>query len=375
MSARRPDLNGWIEIKDNPLSKVGVFPYLGKQISPELEPDKVYNVYRPAEELSNPETIDSFKLVPWTDEHAMLGAEEDGMMPAEQKGIHGVVGEDVRFEDGYLKANIKVFSQRLGQLIEAGKKELSIGYRCLYDLVSGVYNGVHYDAIQRNIRGNHLALVEQGRAGRDVAVLDTLIFTLDTEGLIMPDTKKPDGEEVKDEGVMTLESLAARIEEVAAMVAAGSGAGTKMAGDVEPEDFVKRADITDEKDVDEDKDDEDKDDKKEDKKEGMDAQLKALSASMDELKKDAVKVVFKEMAERDSLASKLSNHIGTFDHAMMTLEEVASYGVEKLNLTCDKGFEKATLAGYLAAAKTPVAVVYDSKPVAGSSVDKYLRGE
>ena len=69
VSARNYDANNWPEIKGNPLSKVGVFPYLGKQIDSSLEPDKVYMVYRPEEELSNPGCIESFKLIPWTDEH------------------------------------------------------------------------------------------------------------------------------------------------------------------------------------------------------------------------------------------------------------------------------------------------------------------
>ena len=52
------DENGYITIPKNPISKSGVFQYLGKSISPELEPDKVYNVWRPEEELNNPETIE-----------------------------------------------------------------------------------------------------------------------------------------------------------------------------------------------------------------------------------------------------------------------------------------------------------------------------
>ena len=54
-SARNYDINGWAEIKGNPISKVGVFPYIGAQISPDLEPDKIYQVYRPEEELMNQE--------------------------------------------------------------------------------------------------------------------------------------------------------------------------------------------------------------------------------------------------------------------------------------------------------------------------------
>lgn len=199
-SARSYDLNGWPEIKDNPISKVGVFPYHGRDISPELEPEKVYNVFRPDYELSDPNTIESFKLLPFTDEHEMLGSPDMGLTPAEKKGIHGVIGEEVYFDedDGYLKANIKIFSDKLADLIKNGKKELSIGYRCLYDLKSGVYNGTKYDAIQRNIRGNHLALVEEGRSGHDVAVLDHFKVTLDSKELKMPDMSREKGEYIED---------------------------------------------------------------------------------------------------------------------------------------------------------------------------------
>src|SRR5690606_34472966 len=58
-SARQYDINGWPEIKNNPLSKVGVFPYPGAQISPKLDPEKIYMVYRSAQELENPECIES----------------------------------------------------------------------------------------------------------------------------------------------------------------------------------------------------------------------------------------------------------------------------------------------------------------------------
>ena len=52
-SAREHDINGWAEIKGNPISKVGVFPYSGQQIAPDLEPDKIYNVFRSEKELNN----------------------------------------------------------------------------------------------------------------------------------------------------------------------------------------------------------------------------------------------------------------------------------------------------------------------------------
>ena len=170
------DQNSYWFIKNNPLSKVGIFPYLGRQISRELEPDRIYQVLRPEEELSKPETIASLNLIPLVNEHEMLG---ENFTPAEKKGTHGVTGDNAEFNNGLLSNDLKIFSESLKQEIQNGKKELSAGYFCNYDLTSGDYNGQHYDAIQRDIKFNHIALVEEGRMGHDVRVMDSKI-TYDT---------------------------------------------------------------------------------------------------------------------------------------------------------------------------------------------------
>ena len=51
-------------------------------------------------------------------------------------------------------------------------KELSCAYRYDPDFTQGTYDGQRYDFVMRNIRGNHVALVEEGRAGPDVVVAD-----------------------------------------------------------------------------------------------------------------------------------------------------------------------------------------------------------
>lgn len=117
MTKRQYDLNGWLEVKDNPISKVGVFDYLGFEIGAPI-PEKIYKVYRPQEELASTETINSFKLMPFVDEHEMLG--KDGT-PAETKGIQGVIGEQVYFEYPYLRSNIKILSNSALNQIEGGK--------------------------------------------------------------------------------------------------------------------------------------------------------------------------------------------------------------------------------------------------------------
>ena len=411
-SMREYDLNGWPEIKGNPISKVGVFDYLGRDISPDLEPEKIYKVYRPEEELADPETIESFRLLPWTDEHAMLGNEDEGMTAPEKKGIHGVIGEDVYFQDGYLKGNIKIFSNKLAKAIKDGKKELSIGYRCLYDLSPGVYDGQRYDAIQRNIRGNHLASVEEGRSGHDVAVLDHFRITLDSKGLNMPDASRPGkmtgdnyssllgqlealkekiemmmgGEEMEDEDIHEEEKAYEKEEgkegeaekelsenaahegdememhhKHADMKDKHHGKDKHQGKDAEGEykKFVNKADVTE--------DTEEEEELSQDDKPGD--MSKPADKGMD------AKAIMREISLRDALAKRLSNLIGTFDHATKTHKEVARYGIKKLGLRCTPGHEISMLNGYLSAARinSTVTMAKDSAHKS-NCIDAYLKG-
>lgn len=184
------DQNGFWYLYDNPITKVGVFQYLGRQISPDLEPDKIYQVLRPQEELTKPETLESFKLKPLINEHEMLGS-DNGFTPPEKKGIHGTLGENVKFDKskGLITNNLIVYSDTLKKAIEDGKKELSLGYKCRYELTSGEYQGTHYDAIQRDIYLNHIALVDEGRMGHEVRVQDCA-FAIDSYSEILEIQKK-----------------------------------------------------------------------------------------------------------------------------------------------------------------------------------------
>lgn len=183
------DKNDFWFIQKNPITKVGVFPYLGKQISQDCEPNKIYYVLRPKEELFKKETLDSLKLLPLVDEHTMLGKD---FTPAEEKGIDGVLGEQVVHDSDTIYTDIKIYSEEMKDLIRNGKKELSLGYLCSYDKAEGTYKGQRYDYIQRNIIGNHLALVDKGRMGSDVRVYDSKdggVFAMDSIEITMDDDK------------------------------------------------------------------------------------------------------------------------------------------------------------------------------------------
>jgi uncharacterized protein len=387
-SRRHYDQNGWAEIRDNPISKVGVFQYSGGVVDPDgslgLDRNKFYNVYRSAEELQDPECLDSFRLLPWIDEHVMLGATEAGLKPAEEKGIHGVIGEDVYFKDGYLRCNLKIFSEKMAKKIDKdGKKELSIGYRCLYAQESGVYDNTHYDFVQKEIRGNHIALVHKGRSGSDVAVLDGFKLTLDGKELIM--AKKEDEMKAKDnmgEEEETMDSLRKENMDLKEKLKKKEA----EAKDVEPEDFVDKAKVSDKmaKDGDTKKKDgdecksEDKmaEDKKKDGMDALEQTVSELQAEVKALRDNGEKALFSRISRRDTLAKKLLPVIGAFDHKEKTLEEVEQYAVKKLGITCKPGHESSVLDGYLAGRTTTTVsnvVTMDSHPKC-DDVTNYIKG-
>ena len=378
-TARRHDTNGWYEIEENPLSKVGVFEYLGSSISAP-EPDRIYRVYRPESELSDPACVESFKLLPWVVEHDMLG---EGEIPAERKGIEGIIGQDVFYQDGYLRGNIKVFSDRLAELIETGMKELSLGYKCTYEFTPGKFDGQQYDAIQRDIRGNHLATVEEGRMGKEVSVLDHSIITFDSKDFVMAkkaqvqkaktptESKQQNTQDMEEEeksmdmeegAEMTMGEMSMMIKKMMPLMADmeklkemvnGGGSGEAMEEGEEMEDKPAatqgegmEGEYTNEMDEEEETED--------GGHSGMDAitkELSTLKKQLSSIKKKQTgfdsKTLIQSISNRDQLATRLSNHIGTFDCSNMTAADVAKYGIEKLGIPTNAGQEVAALNAYM----------------------------
>lgn len=355
-SARTTDINGYIEIKDNPISKEGVFEYSGAQIGLTGEDaHRIFKVYRPASELADPECIESFKLLPFVDEHAMLGSEELGLTPAERKGIQGYIGEQVYFDPPYLRGNIKILSESAKRLINEGKRELSPGYRCVYELTPGVFEGQNYDAVQRRIRGNHLALVQEGRTGPDVAVLDKMTFTIDAKELAaMADEMNPAGGDNDARLKELIDELKTRLGDQEKLRAMLKEAGLKLDSDDESEgELLKEAGDVEEVEAVIDEEVVVKEEVKDEEKPAMDKVLTALDSISKRLSKlesgtaAMDSAIVRSLADRDALAARLSPFIGTFDHKSMTHADVAKYGVQKLGLKVAAGQESVALDAYL----------------------------
>jgi len=399
-----------MEVRDNPISKVGVFPYLGSEIPGAEDPDRIYYVYRPAEELSRQETIDSFKLMPFIDEHEVLG--KSGM-PAERKGVQGVIGEQVYYDEPYLRGNLKIHSSAAQSLIAAGKVELSPCYGCDWSAEVGTFEGKPYQYVQRNIIGNHLALVEEGRTGPDVAVQDHMKFTLDSKELLPMALAPEDMEAIKTMVLELLEAQKAGDEdpetksedEDSEAAASDEDPETGKAADADGETEGDEADYADgdearaaekieeiieevEGAIEEVKEAAEDITKASDSKSrraaqdrmvkakaklskakakhgkmaadsaarkaggavvSLTRQVAALTRELSAIKKPAQDsaTFLGLIADRDQLYSRVSQFTGAFDHTRMDSTKLAVYACDKLSIKCAKGHEALALDAWL----------------------------
>lgn len=145
--------NGWLKAPAF-LTRTGVFTYH------RADGTEVKQLRLP-EEVFAPSTLKSFEMVPVTDDHPF------SPLNAETTKLHqiGQVGEKLIQDGKFVKANVMITDSRaVKQILDGDKVELSCGYFAEDDCTPGQYNGEHYDSIQRNIRGNHVALLRPGQS-------------------------------------------------------------------------------------------------------------------------------------------------------------------------------------------------------------------
>lgn len=139
-------------------TNVGVFPYV-------MEDGSVMYELRPPEEVFHPDSVKSLEGIPITNDHPPELVTPDNAN-LYSKGFTG----DVRQDQYHLSPQIVITDAETQADAKGGKKALSCGYTADMIYKSGTWMGVHYDAVQTNIRYNHLAIVDRGRAG-DAAIM------------------------------------------------------------------------------------------------------------------------------------------------------------------------------------------------------------
>jgi hypothetical protein len=170
-SVREYDADGRLHVTVANISKANVCPYLGKEIPDEdgtlkLEPEKIYQLLRPAAELEK--AAPTFNGIPVLREHIPVSA--DDHQPDE---VIGATGTDAEFVDPYLRNSLVIWSKDDIDDIKSGeKRELSCGYRYKAIMEPGEYKGVPYQGRMVQIVANHLAICREGRAGADIRIGD-----------------------------------------------------------------------------------------------------------------------------------------------------------------------------------------------------------
>jgi hypothetical protein len=185
-----PQGNGWLRVQGR-ISRVGIQEYSGPN-------GELRRELRTPEEVFDPASIASFKLVPLTNTHPPQLLDDKNA----KFYTVGSIGE-LRREGDWLCAELLITEAEARRDAEGGRSELSNGYECDLDeaqLPALVEKWGPYDAIQRNIRGNHCALVDQARAGHEArarmdAQTDLMVASTQVKrgASAMPPTVKIDG--------------------------------------------------------------------------------------------------------------------------------------------------------------------------------------
>ena len=159
---------GFLICRNVPIARIGIQQYRGQEIGME-DSEKIYDVVRPEEEVFNEAAIASFEGKPVTNNHPPEQVTPENVKLYEMGHAQNVrrgVGE---FED-FLVADLHIHDAELIDAIRAGKRQISCGYE--NDLVEK--DG---KLVQTNIRGNHVAVVDEGRAGVKASIMDSINTT------------------------------------------------------------------------------------------------------------------------------------------------------------------------------------------------------
>lgn len=161
---------GYLKIPAN-ATRTGVFLYSkanGELIRELRHPDEVFRQ----------DSMQTLSSVPVTNDHPEIILLDSTNT---KKYMVGFTGESVERDGEFIKTTAIITDEDMIDEVEKGKHQVSCGYECELHEEPGVYNGKKYDVLQRNIKYNHLAIVDKGRAGPEVRL------RLDSDDAIMMD--------------------------------------------------------------------------------------------------------------------------------------------------------------------------------------------
>lgn len=342
-SARSFDSDGRMRVVGCVISVAEVNPYYGREIPGAkalgLDPAAVYDLYRDPEALAA--AVPSFDGLPLMIRHVAQTAEEP------RKEYIGGSVYNTRFEDGRLLADLLVMDARAIALIQSGELgDLSSSYRYTPDMVAGTAGGRAYHGVMRGIEGNHVALVEDGRAtGAHVA-----------DSAHVTPTEETQMDEIKE----MLAAMAARLEAIEGRANDEAEAAKKAAEDAELEAEKKAAEDSDEA------EDEQSEKDREDEREGEE---RAMDAATVQAKIDAAVKAERERGQALDAAKRATRHVLGDTIAMDSAADVYRAALKQRGINVDSiaaGTEQIAWNAYQAASAGANPHAMDSRPGAGA---------
>ena len=223
---------GFLVCHDVAIARTGQQVYSDREIPVEGGPDGLIRIDRPNEEVFRPEIIASFEGKPVTVEHP-----NEFVSPENWKQLSVGFVQNVRrgegINDDLLVADLVITDQAAIKYVNDKLPEVSAGYEANYEQTEPG------KGVQRGIVGNHVALVERGRAGPRCAIqdkeltmpekkpslLDRLKAFVDSQGSEM------EKEEEKEEETKDSDALEARIARIEAAIEKLAAAESKEVKD------------------------------------------------------------------------------------------------------------------------------------------------
>src|SRR5690625_797417 len=149
-------------------ARTGVQQNLGSELGrPDLA---VVNVYRDESEVFAKNSLNTFSKIPITNDHP-----DTDVNAGNWKALAvGTAGDEGLRDGEFLKIGLKSTDAAAVQAVKDGKRELSVGYAADIIWQDGIApDGTPYQAVQKNIIANHVAIVDHGRAGRQARIGDS----------------------------------------------------------------------------------------------------------------------------------------------------------------------------------------------------------
>ncbi|WP_438750013.1 DUF2213 domain-containing protein [Pararhizobium sp. O133] len=165
---KRRTADGYLTVNARVARADNVQMYTGAEVGkPEMERVRVF---RPADEVFSKDTMQSFAHRPVTLGHPNKPVSAINWRDVAKGWSDGEVARDGEF----IRVSMLLADAATIDAVENGTRELSMGYDCTLEWTAGVSpSGETYDAIQRGIRSNHIAVVQHARGGSELRLGDS----------------------------------------------------------------------------------------------------------------------------------------------------------------------------------------------------------